>query len=298
MVGVSKGMNNATTTRLTVHLTDGQRLTESVDEVFDHLRVTEGNDSSSNTAVVKRGAITSSSQKTCLICDAFYGFPAQKRPRKERINAVSKQLNNFLLWRRQAALSTSSSYECSSYCRVSVLGNEDDIQAVQNRMNKLAAHEVDLTASDDVEFPSNMAIHRFLENEGADIENEVVYLSPDASDTLSSTSPPPRIVVIGMLIDRNTTSNRSLGQAKTLMLKAVKLPLNELNVRELISEEPLNVDTVMELMQNWHWNYNKISKQQHEYDVNAARKKAFIDAAAWAMKSQRDRHPNRTIHLS
>jgi hypothetical protein len=184
-----------------------------------------------------------------------------------------------------------------------VLGNEDDVQAVQNRMNELAAHAVsvdskeDITASDDVEFPSNMTIHSFLEIEGVDIENDVVYLSPDAQDTLSSTSPPPRIVVIGMLIDRNVTTNRSLGQAKTLMLKAAKLPLDELNVRELISEEPLNVDTVMELMQRWHWNFDKMSTQS-ECDVDAERKKAFIDAVAWAMKSQRDRHPNRTIHLS
>jgi hypothetical protein len=285
---------------------------ESIDEVFDRLRVTEGDDNSSDTAVGERGAITSlssvSAQRPCLICDAFYGFPAQKRPRKERINAVSKQLTNFLQWRRQAAVSTSSSYECNSYCRVSVLGNEDDVQAVQNRMNELAAHAVsvdskeDITASasddDDVEFKSNITIHRFLENEGVDIENEVVYLSPDAHDTLSSTLPPPRIVVIGMLIDRNVTTNRSLGQAKTLMLKAAKLPLDELNVRKLIPEEPLNVDTVMELMQRWHWNFDKLSTQRHECDVDAERKKAFIDAVAWAMKSQRDRHPNRTIHLS
>jgi hypothetical protein len=185
-----------------------------------------------------------------------------------------------------------------------VLGSEDDIQAVQNRMNELAVHAVSVdgeeTASDndidDIEFQSNITIHKFLENEGIDIENEVVYLSPDAHDTLSSTSPPPRIVIVGMLIDRKITTNRSLGQAKTLMLKAVKLPLDELNVRELISEEPLNVDTVMELMQRWHWNFSKMSEEQHEYYVE--RKKAFIDAAAWAMKSQRDRHPNRTIHLS
>lgn len=173
-------------------------------------------------------------------------------------------------------------------------------------MNELTVHAVSVsvdgeeTASDneidDIEFQSNITIHKFLENEGIDIENEVVYLSPDAHDTLSSTSPPPRIVIIGMLIDRKITTNRSLGQAKTLMLKAVKLPLDELNVQELISEEPLNVDTVMELIQRWHWNFSKMSEEQHEYYVE--RKKAYIDAAAWAMKSQRDRHPNRTIHLS
>ena len=283
-------------------------MTESIGTAFDHLRVTEGDDSSSDTAVVERGATSSSSsessQRPCLICDAWYGFPAQKRPRKERIHAVSKQLTNFLQWQSRAAVSTSSPFVCSSYCHVSVLGSEDDIQAVQNRMNELAVHAVSVdgeeTASDndidDIEFQSNITIHKFLENEGIDIENEVVYLSPDAHDTLSSTSPPPRIVIVGMLIDRKITTNRSLGQAKTLMLKAVKLPLDELNVRELISEEPLNVDTVMELMQRWHWNFSKMSEEQHEYYVE--RKKAFIDAAAWAMKSQRDRHPNRTIHLS
>ena len=131
-----------------------------------------------------------------------------------------------------------------------------------------------------------------------------MYLSPDASYTLPSTSPPPRVAIIGMLIDRRITTDRSRVRAEeTLKIKAAKLPLDELNVKELTSQEPLNVDTVMELMQRWWWNCDR-AKQHFEKAKNGESKvpsdviykKCFLEAAAWAMKTQREWHPNGTVH--
>lgn len=109
------------------------------------------------------------------------------------------------------------------------------------------------------------------------------------------------MVIVGMLIDRRITTDRSRIRAEEkLKLKAAKLPLDELNVKGLASHEPLNVDTVMELLQRWWWNCYKLKQQSagDETIEGDVYKKCFLSAAAWAMKSQRDRHPNRTVHLS
>lgn len=240
---------------------------------------------------------STSSSPPIILCDAWYGFPTQKRPRKERINAVSRQLSNFLEWRASA--------KRDERCQVSLLGSAGDARAVHDRMNEIAKDDSQSTKScidDQVQFKSDVTIHDYIDNFAKDV-NEVVYLSPDATDTLESTSPPPRIIIIGMLIDRRITTDRSRIRAeKTLKMKAVKLPLDELNVKELSSQEPLNVDTCMELMQRWWWNVEKLEEQLNR-DLNKDNqvgskiyKKCFIEAAAYAMKTQRERHPNRTVH--
>lgn len=246
-----------------------------------------------------------------IICDAWYGFPTQKRPRKERINAVGRQLSNFLEWRSELSFSISQ-----RDCDMSLLGNGGDVDAVQKRMRELALAAGTSDSSLDskrnnMNFQCN-TIHEFIDqqkiNNSQNTTNtnneEVVYLSPDASQTLSSTSPPPRTVIIGMLIDRRITTDRSRKRAEeTLSIRAVKLPLDELNVQELTSQEPLNVDTVMELMQRWWWNCDGM-EQRHAGDscddeaLGGRYRKCFLGAAAWAMKSQRDRHPNRTVHMA
>jgi hypothetical protein len=36
--------------------------------------------------------------RNILICDCGYGFPREKKPRREKINAIVRQLVNFLEW--------------------------------------------------------------------------------------------------------------------------------------------------------------------------------------------------------
>ena len=238
-----------------------------------------------------------------ILCDAWYGFPTQKRPRKERICAVSRQLANFLQWRYESNLNALHE------CKVHLLGKDLDVNAVQDRLLEIASEEsASEKFSSKIDFKPNTDIRESLiQWRNSNTDEEVVYLSPDASETLLSTSRPPSVVIVGMLVDRRITSDRSRKRAEeSLSLRAVKLPLDALNVKEIGSDEPLNVDTVMELMQRWWVNCNNVDEQismnalnvDDDYDDGRTSKykRCFMEAAAWAMKSHRERHPNRTIH--
>ena len=234
-----------------------------------------------------------STNNPILICDSWYGFPSQKRPRKERINAVSRQLSNFLQWRSSSS-STTTDLSVQN-CKVSLLGSDGDVKAVKDRVDEIANKYVD-----EIDFQSNnITIQQYIDLQGID---QVVYLSPDASDTLSCTSPPQQIVIIGMLIDRRITTDRSRKRAEeVLKIRSAKLPIDELNVKELSNQEPLNVDTVLELMQRWYSNCDQLKKKydgSREKITSDMYRKCFVSAAAYAMKTQRDRHPNRTVHMT
>jgi hypothetical protein len=43
-----------------------------------------------------------------LVCDCGYGFPKEVRPRQEKLNAISRQLVNFLVWQQQNCNAQSS----------------------------------------------------------------------------------------------------------------------------------------------------------------------------------------------
>lgn len=235
-----------------------------------------------------------------ILCDAFYGFPTQKRPRNERVRAVSRQLTNFLQWRSET--SKENSIKATTY----VLGDGKDVASVKTRVDELGTQT--RASTNEIIFHPDIKIQQFLDQQKdalsiQESKEEVVYLSPDASYTLPVTCRPPRVVIIGMLIDRRITEDRSRRRAEeSLKIQAAKLPLDELCVRELSSCEPLNVDTVMELIQRWWWNCDKLEQRLQQRKNNDSGntgrfyKKCFIEAAAFAMKSQRDRHPNRTVH--
>lgn len=241
-----------------------------------------------------------------ILCDAFYGFPTQKRPRNERVRAVSRQLTNFLQWRSEASVRNSKNNHSDVY----VLGTGKDIESVKSRVDELGTQTK--ASTEEIIFQPDIEIHEFLDQQKStqdSVQEEVIYLSPDATYTLPTTCRPPRIVIVGMLIDRRITEDRSRRRAEeSLKIRAAKLPLDELRVTELSSCEPLNVDTVMELMQRWRWNCDKVEERLQQIEgseksegdrtekYNHLYKKCFIEAAAFAMKSQRDRHPNRTVH--
>ena len=84
-------------------------------------------------------SLSSAPSPPIIICDAWYGFPSQKRPRKERINAVSRQLSNFIQWRSSSLSSKCSAKDTvqQNNCKVSLLGSEGDVKAVHDRMDEL-----------------------------------------------------------------------------------------------------------------------------------------------------------------
>lgn len=254
-----------------------------------------------DTAEVTEG----SSSTPIILCDAFYGFPVQKRPRNERVRAVARQLSNFMQWRSAESLQ-------KQQCGVYFLGEGKDVAAVKARVTELESQTSQTSATTcEINFQPDIDIHSFLDQQKeiattqAPLNEDVVYLSPDAAETLPTTSRPPRIVVVGMLIDRRITEDRSRRRAEdSLKIRAAKLPLDELSVKELSSSEPLNVDTVMELMQRWYWNCDRLEQKLQQIsssgtiieDDSRLYKKCFLEAAAWSMKSMKDRHPNRTVH--
>ena len=269
--------------------------------LFSRLHISDdGNDAAVEEYI--RGCKPANASTPIILCDAFYGFPSQKRPRNEKVRAVSRQLVNFLQWRSEAS-------EKITNCHIHVLGEGKDVEAVKSRVNELKSQTNASISKCEINFQQDIDIHKFLDQQHYTTSSlsEVVYLSPDATYSLPTISRPPRVVIVGMPIDRRITEGRSRRRAEDLLnIRAAKLPLDELSVKELSSSEPLNVDTVMELMQRWWNNCDKLEQRIHDKviendDSNTEAlsqlyKRCFLEAAAWSMKSQRDRHPNRTLH--
>jgi len=250
-----------------------------------------------------------------IVCDAWYGFPTQKRPRRERILAVSKQIYNFIKWRKDYV--TEKNLKCA-VSSVLVIGKNEDVDAIRERVEELQGKDSDCCDGDDdnCNAPCFYLPGKDLEDLAGELvavemqgdQSEVIaYLSPDASEKLSAIEAPPRIVVVGMLVDRKVQPNRSKIRAESLLKQcadvesstAVKevaivpfqLPLDALNVSDLSQDECLNIDTVMEMIERW-W----VNAKFRDGDTDAKRKLQFRDAAARALMTHRQRHPNRTIH--
>lgn len=216
-----------------------------------------------------------SSQDTSLpliICDAGYGLPYQARPRKEKIFAISKQLYNFIHWQ-------ASQKNKQPLAQIKVVGSSETIKCLQDRLVQL--WDTDSLPSH-VEFVST-ELQALLD----DYDEQAVYLSPDASNTLDPSKRPPQVVIVGLLIDRRIQPNRSRNRASSLEIKTAKWPLEECfaNISE---NEPLNVDTIMEGMQEWHWNCSN--------ETMDGTKECFVQAATSAIERHAQRHPNRPLH--
>lgn len=205
-----------------------------------------------------------------FLCDAGYGLPSEARPRREKILAICRQLYNFIKWQ--------SDDECNkgrSLAQVKVVGSLDVVNTLQERLQQLCGNS-DLPPH--VEFCSGQ---QPLEDY---IDDDTIYLSPDATAVLDASQKPPSTIVVGLLIDRRTIQlNRSKKRALLLNVKAARWPLEEFS--NIDKQEPLNVDTIMEGMQQWWWNCE-----------TCKRKECFIQAATQAIERHCQRHPNRPLH--
>ena len=190
--------------------------------------------------------------------------------------------------------------------RAVLVGDGADVGAVGDRLRSLRSdeglgnrdhghghdHIIELLPGRTVEGEAG----RLLQGAGAGAGAGAVYLSPDAPASLDARRPPPRAVVVGMLIDRRVIPNRSLRQAERLSLPAVRLPMDQLRVEGLRSSEALNVDTVLELMERWWDGVDGLAEGSG--DDGDCLRRCFLDAALGAMCSHEDRHPNRPVHGS
>lgn len=185
-----------------------------------------------------------SSEIDTLICDVGYGFPKEKKPRRERVNAVTRQIVNFLEWQVEAtkndptkSLALLRVVGCQDEATKSVL--EDRTKALL-KTTKLPSHLVFTCDSlEEVCSPDKIDAAK------------PIYLSPDAEEAVDPAKRPPSLVIIGMLIDRRVQPNRSKDRALGLDFTPQRWALGEC-FTEINPNEPLNVDCVLEGMQQWY----------------------------------------------
>lgn len=211
--------------------------------------------------IAKSLHISEDERTPILLCDMGYGLPREERPRKERLNAIAKQLVNFLSWQESVPNTPKAT--------VKVVACPDP--------DALLSRLLELWSGD-----SSLPNHVSISNNPLDafVQEKAVYLSPDAPDVLDPHAPPPRVVIVGMLIDRRVQPNRSRQRAEKMDVQAARWPA-------LVGwdpQEPFNVDCILEGMQQWHWNHDAGSG-------------TFLEAARQALRHHQERHPQRVQHI-
>ena len=275
--------------------------------------------SSSSKANDKESKEGHSSFQQILILDAGYGFPREKKVRKEKINAISSQLSNFLIW--QTGKTGLATKECQ-YAAVRVVGcpDENTSKLLESRTieNMKRAHSLSSALNlHDNNLPSHVTITcETLEECLEDIDTtraaacttttydenigKPVYLSPDANESLDPSGKPPKIAIVGLLIDRRVQPNRSRDRAKKIGIVARRWPLEDI-FAEIDSREPLNVDCVLEGMQQWWWNWYQLTANNRNNDGTGdllVKRETFIQAASQAIEHHAKRHPSRPLHIT
>ena len=237
---------------------------------------------------VHLSSTTEEQASNILICDAGYGLPREKRPRKEKILAIASQLVNFLEWQlsSQSRTAKSSIDAEKNLAQVRVVGcyDQETKSALESRTRELLGR----VATGYTSLPPHVDFSCEPLEEACKT-GRAVYLSPDAEDSLDPAQVPPSIVVVGLLIDRRVQTNRSKNRASGLEIASKRWPLEQC-FAEINPREPLNVDCVLEGMQQWWWNVGRGQQELMSKDH-------FIQAAEQAIEHHTKRHPSRPIHL-
>lgn len=176
-----------------------------------------------------------------LICDAGYAFPREARPRKEKVNAIARQLANFLEWQMKHY-----KQKLSTMANIKVVGCQDEniVSLLKDRTKQLLNKG---------ELPNHVTFESGSLTDSCSasvLKTNPIYLSPDAQDTLDPSQRPPDVCVVGLLIDRRVQPNRSKERALKLEMLSKRWPLEQC-FSDIDPNEPLNVDCVLEGMQQW-----------------------------------------------
>jgi hypothetical protein len=217
-----------------------------------------------------------------VILDAGYGVPREARPRQEKILAMAKQIANFLKWQTQ---------HHGEPARVTVVGcpDEDMKACLLDRLKHLWQTMGSVAKQSLLPLPPNFSFANDLEHSQECLQ-DAIYLSPDAPSALDSCCPPPSKVIVGLLIDRRVQLNRSLLRSQQLELPARRWPMEVLG-DDQHPQEPLNVDTILEALQQWSWNYCNNSDELERTNDNP-----FRQASMQAFGHHAHRHPARPKH--
>ena len=218
------------------------------------------------------------SDQQVLLCDAGYGLPRETRPRKEKILAIARQMVNFLEWQQQQQAASPG----QQLAKIQVVGCNDEAmrKALKERTKELLGTSA---------LPTHVTFTCDALYEVCNEMEEAVYLSPDAPESMDPAQTPPNVVIVGLLIDRRVQPNRSQERATKLNMKSKRWPLEQCFAK-IDRNEPLNVDTILEGMQQWWWNCAENS--------GVLGKERFIEASADALERHARRHPSRPMHIS
>eukprot|EP00587_Corethron_hystrix_P008037 CAMPEP_0113299790 /NCGR_PEP_ID=MMETSP0010_2-20120614/1680_1 /TAXON_ID=216773 ORGANISM="Corethron hystrix, Strain 308" /NCGR_SAMPLE_ID=MMETSP0010_2 /ASSEMBLY_ACC=CAM_ASM_000155 /LENGTH=327 /DNA_ID=CAMNT_0000153087 /DNA_START=118 /DNA_END=1101 /DNA_ORIENTATION=+ /assembly_acc=CAM_ASM_000155 len=296
-----------------------------------------------------------------IVCDiAGYSWPTSKRPRTERIRAVSR-LSQSGRGRCVASDEKGAFPLLNCVCHIVVVGRREDLDPVRIRVEDLEKRRrcgsVDGSSQDDdkgdagdesiiYEYTDDLMKYlskisqKYIPPSSLSQDSgvfEVPYLSPEADAPIIS--PPritdnviadegyaslPPIVIVGMIVDRSVAVGRSLkraqamhcgsrgaGEAEILVVPR-HLPLSRLcyecvpescltgsedETGDIVrDDEPLNIDTVLEILQRWVWYHGDIGRRDARNSTDLNSGKAFLQAAAEALQCHLARHPKRVIH--
>ena len=132
-----------------------------------------------------------------IIVDVTYGWPIEKNPRKERVNALAKQISNHLLSVLKLGSTSISSLPpppCHMSTTLSVVGTStEDLQPLRNRLLTLCPESL---SSDRISFFVCSSISEYLDSMTKacpQLNPHIVYLSPDAVKRLDVSKCPPRL---------------------------------------------------------------------------------------------------------
>jgi hypothetical protein len=248
-----------------------------------------------------------------IICDAGYGLPREARPRKEKILAIARQLVNFLEWQQGQQQQSSigiTNQESMAQIQVVSCSEESVRKALEERtLSLLGQTELPSHVSFSCQSLEDSCQEYILKVNSKSVESEtekhekndatdetiVCYLSPDAKESLDPCQKPPRVVVVGLLIDRKVQPNRSHDRASKMNLVAKRWPLEDC-FAEISANEPLNVDCILEGTQQWWWNNDRLQQNEGIEEANVQRE-TFVQAASQAIQHHAERHPSRPVRL-
>ena len=225
-------------------------------------------------------ALSSAPSVVRLVLDVGFGWPTQKKPRKERINAVARQLVNYC--------KSGASDDAS---KLLVVGQAPELDPLRLRFTQLMEKADEPRLLEVVDFEVGDCFEMFGGGGGV---GGAGYLSPDSETTLDVGSAPPPVLIVGALVDRSVTVGRSKRRASSNNCQSAQLPLELTRLEGLANSEPCNIDTILEICSGWAAKWNKEGGKDKGEDRN---RKCFVDAAVSALLRHEERHPNRTLHM-
>ena len=201
---------------------------------------------------------------------------------------MARQLINFIISRSRERLGD------KLFSEVKIVGLKIDLDPLFVRLGEIGGDRLNLGLLVAHEGTISDVVSELKLTVAGNTNPSAFYLSPDSDTTLPvHNRTTPEILIIGGIVDRNIQLGRSSKHAEKNGITSASLPLSMAGLEGLLDNEPLNVDSVLEMMDVWHERNFEYKGEEKE----AERGRLFVESAVEAMLIHEERHPNRTLHL-